>query len=165
MEKKLRYYRDVICHCSFLVGRRDATTFWLSDALNHLWPVLFPSPSEHWLICVWSTGTAGVYGISHGSTAQTRELKAIASVHTHVWCSSLWVVWWFQFYNVKIMKCAVNQGLQAAYWNMHDFAIISNPLSYTNPYFMLNIKVGCFFVMPVGSQRVVVTKIFYKNPL
>lgn len=48
---------------------------------------------------------------------------------------------------------------------MHDFAIISNPLSYTNPYFMLNIKVGRFFVMPVGSQRFVVTKIFHKNPL
>lgn len=102
----------------------EATIFWLSNVPHPLWPVLFSSPSECWLICIWSTGTAGVYGILHGSTEQTRELKARASVHTHVWCSFLWVVWWFRFYDVNIMKCAVNQGLQAAYWNMHDFAII-----------------------------------------
>lgn len=165
LEKQLSYSRDFICYFSFLVCRREATIFWMCDAPHPLWPVLFSSPSECWLICIWSTGTAGVCGVLHGSTEQTRELKARASVHTHVWCSSLWVVWWFRFYDVKIMKCAVNQGLQAAYWNMHDFAIISNPLSYTNPYFMWNIKVGWFFVMPVGSQRFVVTKILYENPL
>ncbi len=124
LEKQWSYSWDFICYFSFLVCRREATIFWLSNVPHPLWPVLFSSSSECWLICIWSTGTAGVYGISHGSTEQTRELKGRASVHTHVWCSFLWVVWWFRFYDVKIMKCAVNQGLQAAYWNMHDFAII-----------------------------------------
>lgn len=131
-----------------------------SDALNPLWPVLFPSPSERWLMCVWSRRAAGVYGVLHGSAKQTREVKEGASVLTHVWCSSPRVVWWFRFSNVKIMKCAVNQGLQAAYWNMHDFAIISNPLSYTNPYFMLNIKVGWFLCDACWISRFVVTKSF-----
>ncbi len=146
-------------------ARREATIFWLCDAPHPLWPVLFSSPSECWLICIWSTGTAGVCGILHGSTEQTRELKARASVHTHVWCSSLWVVWWFRFYDVKIMKCAVNQGpagcLLKHAWLCHNLksTFIHKSIFY------VEYKGWVFFCDACWISKVVVTKILYKNPL
>jgi len=159
LEKQLRYYWDVNCHFSFLVCRRDA--FWRSpSSLTCFVPLTFWALVD---LRLKLRNSRGLWNFTWIFRANKRTESGSLSAYTCLMQLSLSCLM------VSGLQCDDNEVCSESRpagcllkhaWLCHNLksTFIHKSIFY------IEYK-GWVFFMSGGSQRVVVTKIVYKNPL